>query len=125
MRPRRGELGLLCHLRACLPWSTAPYSCPQVLGRGERLEVLVEKTDTLGQQAFAFKRQVRWGQCGEAVGCCCCSCCAMLWLLPAALLGNLPGLQPPTSALPACLPPQTTACRRACFGGTCGGRTPA
>ncbi len=32
---------------------------PQVLGRGERLEVLVEKTDSLGQQAFAFKRQAR------------------------------------------------------------------
>lgn len=30
----------------------------QVLGRGERLEVLVQKTDSLGQQAFAFKRQV-------------------------------------------------------------------
>jgi hypothetical protein len=30
-----------------------------VLGRGERLELLVEKTDSLGQQAFAFKRQVR------------------------------------------------------------------
>lgn len=37
------------------------FSCatPQVLGRGERLEVLVEKTDSLGQQAFAFKRQAR------------------------------------------------------------------
>ena len=31
----------------------------QVLGRGERLELLVEKTDALGQQAFAFKRQAR------------------------------------------------------------------
>ncbi|PRW57246.1 vesicle-associated membrane 714 [Chlorella sorokiniana] len=31
----------------------------KVLGRGERLEVLVEKTDSLGQQAFAFKRQAR------------------------------------------------------------------
>ncbi|PSC71039.1 vesicle-associated membrane 714 isoform A [Micractinium conductrix] len=31
----------------------------KVLGRGERLELLVEKTDTLGQQAFAFKRQAR------------------------------------------------------------------
>ena len=30
----------------------------QVLGRGERLELLVEKTDSLGSQAFAFKRQV-------------------------------------------------------------------
>lgn len=31
----------------------------KVLGRGERLEVLVEKTDSMGQQAFAFKRQAR------------------------------------------------------------------
>lgn len=31
----------------------------KVLGRGERLEVLVQKTDSLGQQAFAFKRQAR------------------------------------------------------------------
>jgi vesicle-associated membrane protein 7 len=30
-----------------------------VLGRGERLELLVEKTDTMGSQAFAFKRQAR------------------------------------------------------------------
>jgi hypothetical protein len=30
----------------------------KVLGRGERLELLVEKTDEMGQQAFAFKRQV-------------------------------------------------------------------
>ena len=38
-----------------------PLLCGQVLGRGERLELLVEKTDTLGQQAFAFKRQARGG----------------------------------------------------------------
>lgn len=31
----------------------------KVLGRGERLELLVEKTDTMGSQAFAFKRQAR------------------------------------------------------------------
>ena len=31
-----------------------------MLGRGERLELLVTKTDSLGQQAFAFKRQARW-----------------------------------------------------------------
>ena len=30
-----------------------------MLGRGERLELLVTKTDSLGQQAFAFKRQAR------------------------------------------------------------------
>lgn len=38
---------------------TLHHYAPQVLGRGERLEVLVEKTDSLGQQAFAFKRQAR------------------------------------------------------------------
>lgn len=30
-----------------------------MLGRGEQLEVLVHKTESLGQQAFAFKRQAR------------------------------------------------------------------
>ena len=38
------------------PTHTSP---PQVLERGDRLELLVEKTDTLGQQAFAFKREAR------------------------------------------------------------------
>ena len=30
-----------------------------MLGRGERLELLVNKTDSLGEQAFHFKRQAR------------------------------------------------------------------
>jgi len=52
-------------LTQLLPWHADP-SWMQVLGRGERLELLVEKTDSLGQQAFAFKRQVRRGVNGSS-----------------------------------------------------------
>lgn len=52
---------LFAHHCTTRPLRTLPCCPPraQVLGRGERLEVLVEKTESLGQQAFAFKRQAR------------------------------------------------------------------
>ena len=33
--------------------------CPQVLDRGERIELLVDKTDHLQNESFAFKREAR------------------------------------------------------------------
>lgn len=41
-------------------FTTVPFSYPfleRVLERGERIELLVDKTDNLNQQAFAFKKR--------------------------------------------------------------------
>lgn len=38
---------------------TWPSAAAQVLDRGERLELLVSKTESLSHSSFAFKRQAR------------------------------------------------------------------
>ena len=102
-----GEGGLAVGARSCTP-SPRLLAPPQVLGRGERLELLVEKTDEMGQQAFAFKRQV---------GCVCARCVVLWWCLHAcaALLAYLACGE--KNNVPRLLPtPLSARCARA---GTC------
>lgn len=56
---------------ACCWRNPGPPTTPQVLGRGERLEVLVHKTDSLGQQ-------VRLGLAGGAAAASSSSSCPRL-----------------------------------------------
>ena len=48
------------HTESCdSPSGCEHASCLQVLDRGERIELLVDKTDHLQNESFAFKREAR------------------------------------------------------------------